>query len=57
MSKEIYTVAKGIYTPVEIGATCIICDTFIPVNEFYIPLICLECKKRLKDLLYNDKES
>lgn len=40
------------------GINCLICDGFIPVYEYQhvYPLICNECRKRLKKLLYGESE-
>ncbi len=43
---------------IEIGVLCLICDKPIPIrgiSEAY-PRICPECKKRLREILY-DKEN
>ena len=37
----------------QIGTSCLICDSFIPVTY---PCICDECKKRLKKLLYESSK-
>ena len=37
------------------AVNCMICDTPIPIYDYYVAppvAICGECKKRLKDLLY-----
>lgn len=46
--------------PTVTGAVdCIICDTPIPIYDHWVTspvVICSECRKRLKHLLYKDKE-
>ena len=44
-------------TSPDIGTSCQICDSFIPIagTEYY-PRICDECKRRLKKLLYEPPE-
>ena len=45
---------KVVNNSAQIGTTCQICDTFIPIFGATggYPRICDECKKRLKKLLY-----
>ena len=49
---------KVVDFPAQIGTSCQICDSFIPIINIKdgYPRICDECKKRLKKLLYESIE-
>lgn len=57
---EISTTIKYVAPKMEIGTSCLICDSFVPL-EHWRPShaefrICEECKKRLMKLLYGGED-
>lgn len=55
---EVYSMEMQKIDIPTVGTDCQICDAFIPLigARDSCPLICDECKKRLKELLYPKEE-
>ena len=41
-----------------VETSCLICGSYVPLyGDYYYPMICDECRKRLKAMLYSEDEA